>query len=118
MGRMSDARKRAQQKKGKPQPAAAPAEAEVVSAEDRPAGGWVSREESLVFPADPGAEAAPAMKISLPSSGLAEDILARAEAAAVSPVALERAVPAAVAASPAAPSAPEEAVSKAHNISF
>ena len=92
MGRMTDARKRAKSK-GK--------------AEDA---GWVAREEALVFPADP-APVAKAARIVLPPSGLAADILAMADAAAVSP---------AISASDPSPATPEpsHAAARAHNISF
>jgi len=128
---MSEARKRAQKKgtAGSP-PTQPPSEREperpVESAPVSPeaageaaaAGGWVSREETLVFPAEPALDETPStVKISLPSSGLAEDILARAEAAAVAPSAPAR-VEAALPAMGLAPKAPEEPASRSHNISF
>lgn len=89
MGRMTDARKRAKSKEKPPERRAAPD----------------LREEPMVFPADEPGE--PAVRLALPASGLAEDILAMADAAAVSPAA-------------AAPMAPELAhpAARAHNISF
>jgi purine-binding chemotaxis protein CheW len=70
--------------------------------------GWVSREEAMVFPEDPRPVSAPAARIALPASGLAADILAMADAAAVSPEA------------PAGPVVPEPApaAARSHNISF
>ncbi len=74
---------------------------------------WVSRDEALFFPAEsPGAH--DAGKISLPSSGLAVDILARAEAAAVEPEAPLSTTELAV----SEPLAPPTSASRAHNISF
>jgi purine-binding chemotaxis protein CheW len=107
---MSDARKRAQRKKGSAP--ARPLELPVAAA----AGEWVSRAESLVFPAESPAPVASG-RIALPSSGLAEDILARAEAAGVdaAPAWTAAAAPAAQAMVPAP--APEDA-SRIHNISF
>src|SRR5262245_16012170 len=100
MGRMADARKRARQGKGpssppaEPAAPAAPAPDPLVIADEPPA---------------PSSEGAP--RIALPASGLAADILARADAALVAP-----AVPAAPTAAeeplPAASSAPS------HNLSF
>jgi purine-binding chemotaxis protein CheW len=96
MGRMADARKRAQRKAGgggaAGEPPAPEAPAEQVLPAEAPAAGreaepasesesWVSREEPLVFPAED--EPARSPRISLPSSGTAEEILARADAAAV-----------------------------------
>jgi purine-binding chemotaxis protein CheW len=129
MGRMADARKRAQKKKdaggadtpaSPPEATAAPIEPEVLGMtraldepSSAPAAGWVSREETLTFPA----EAPPAPeretpaptpvggKIALPSSGLASDILAREDALHVetSMTAPEPALPEPAAAAPAAP---------------
>lgn len=96
MGRMTDARKRA---KGK----ATGTGTGTGKADDAR---WVAREEALVFPEDP-VPAAPKARIALPPSGLAADILAMADAAAVSP-----ADP-----SPATPE-PSHAAARAHNISF
>jgi purine-binding chemotaxis protein CheW len=79
-----------------------------------PHGGWVSREEALFFPAE-GSREEPS-RISLPSSGLAEDILARAEAAAVQGTTQEPA--AVVPVEPAPVAAPVETGSRVHNISF
>ena len=129
MGRMSDARKRAKAKSGgaRPVPAedvpaaadppgagsAAPGHAEAAP-EPAPRAlpsepqGWLSREEPLVFPADPPARTG---RIALPSSGLAADILARPEAAEVE--AAERAL------APAAdPVAGALEAPRAHNVSF
>ena len=71
-------------------------------------------EEGLVFPADadPAAASGP---ISLPSSGLAADILALAGAAAVPAMPATESTRASV---PAAAAAPAEAAPRAHNISF
>ena len=99
MGRMTDARKRAKGKGGA-QPTAPPADATR----------WVAREEPMVFPAGP-APLTKAARIALPPSGLASDILAMADAAAVSP-----AIPAADP-SPATPE-PADAAARAHSISF
>lgn len=101
MGRMTDARKRAKRKGAEP-PAALPAAAD----EER----WVARDEPMVFPEDPP-PAARAARIALPPSGLAADILAMADAAAVSP-----AIPVSDP-SPATPE-PSHAAARAHNISF
>ena len=87
MGRMIDARKRA---KSKEKPAERRAEVP---------------EEPMVFPEDEPVE--PAARLALPSSGLAEDILAMADAAAVSPATTTAMAP--EVAHPAA---------RAHNISF
>jgi purine-binding chemotaxis protein CheW len=77
---------------------------------ETPVSEWVSREEPLVFPSDP--EPAAPGRLSLPSSGLAEEILARADAAA-----LTRPAPSEAAPAPAPEPAPA-AAGKAHNISF
>ncbi len=93
MGRMADARKRARQ--GTVPSAPPPADPPLVVAEE---------------PTLP-ASAVPAARIALPASGLAEDILARADAALVAPS--EPAAPAVVEDSlPAAPAA------SSHNLSF
>jgi purine-binding chemotaxis protein CheW len=138
MGRMSDARKRAQQKQAgggdgpdEPvKPAVAPPAPPVVPAppapppDDEPAvvfddepddaPRWVSREETLTFPAERApapVEAAPVRdvsasaaggRIALPSSGLASDILARHEAMHVEPLPRVESLPSA----PEAPAAP------------
>jgi purine-binding chemotaxis protein CheW len=68
---------------------------------------WVAREEPMVFADDPVPGAARG-RVSLPSSGLAADILALADAGA-----LEGASSAAAAPEPRA-----EAIPRAHNISF
>lgn len=75
---------------------------------------WVSREEALFFPAETGSRD-PVAKLSLPSSGLAEDILGRAEAAAVEP---ESSAPAATDLVVSETPAPATSASRAHNISF
>jgi len=90
MGRMADARKRAKQKSAgtapapEPQPAAATPLAEPTIAED------AVFADDTTFPADEApASRSAAERISLPASGLAEDILARLEAAAApAPVSL------------------------------
>lgn len=127
MGRMADARKRSRQGKGPNEP---PPPAEGVStpapepeppADEREAKpspeappeetAWVSREESFVFPAEMATpERAP--RISLPASGLAADILALAEVAAVPSRELEPQV--------VAPEhvIPDAAAARSHNISF
>ena len=84
MGRMTDARKRAKGKTG---------------AEPPP---------PMVFPADP-IPTAKAVRIALPASGLAADILAMADAAAVSPEIPETAI---------ATPEPSHPAARAHNISF
>ncbi len=107
MGRMSDARKRARPgvaDGGKTRghgatdepgvaetaPPARPPAADVPSSEREAAlsepppkveASWVTREESFVFPAE--SKGPVSTRIALPSSGLAEDILALAEVAAV-----------------------------------
>ncbi len=74
---------------------------------------WVSREEALFFPAEsPGSH--DAGKISLPSSGLAVDILARAEAAAVEPESPVTTTDVVL----SEPAPPVTSASRAHNISF
>jgi purine-binding chemotaxis protein CheW len=80
----------------------------------KPARRAARSEEGMVFPADadPAAGSGP---ISLPSSGLAADILALAGAAAVPAMPAMEPARAAV---PATPSAPSEAAPRAHNISF
>jgi len=127
MGRMSEARKRAQRKAGgggapPPEPAAAqppeaaehaaPAAADAEPDVER----WSAREEPLTFPADePAGRAGGEARIILPPSGLAQDILGRAELAALEP-APQPLVPAPPA--PAAAPAAEETGSRVHNISF
>ena len=82
---------------------------------------WISREESFVFSPEPEPtaetpETKPAGRITLPSSGLASDILARPEAAAIEPAA---------AAGPLVPATHEtvadsssDVITRAHNFSF
>lgn len=120
MGRMADARKRAQKKAattppappGRPaEPAPPPKQPAQPREEASPA--WVSREETLVFPADPAPAAPSPTKIALPASGLAEDILALADVAELAPAARAPVAPV-----PAAAAAPDEAPGPAHNISF
>jgi purine-binding chemotaxis protein CheW len=84
------------------------------ASERRSGPAWVSREEPLVFPADPVAPREG--RITLPSSGLAADILARADAVDVEPAAPAALVPAAP--TPVAPAPGAEAPLRAHNISF
>jgi purine-binding chemotaxis protein CheW len=74
---------------------------------------WVSREEALFFPAD-SPSGHDATKISLPSSGLAVDILARAEAAAIEPESPATSTEVAL----SEPAQAATSVSRAHNISF
>jgi purine-binding chemotaxis protein CheW len=125
MGRMADARKRARQgggaeagKRRDGEEAPAPAEERRVEPEPQaaaddmaapPETAWVARDESFVFPADTPSTAP--TRIALPSSGLAADILALAEAAAVPE---SEAAPLAVAAAEEAP----DTSARAHNISF
>ena len=130
MGRMTDARKRAKSKTGgEDPPPAAPAAAALtampltampptaptpmapMAAALPPAdeARWVAREETLVFPAGPP-PAKPRARIALPPSGLAADILAMADAAAVSPAIPVESGPAVV--------EPAHAAARAHNISF
>lgn len=122
MGRMADARKRAQ-KKATPsaqppgrraEPAPPPSKPEPPPRPEEASPSWVSREETLVFPADPAPARHGSTKIALPASGLAEDILAMADAAEIEPLAKAAAAPA-----PAVPApARDEAAGPAHNISF
>jgi len=107
MGRLTDARRRAKQaRKGEPPDAPAAAEPQATV--------WVAREETLTFPAEEPEAAPQPARIELPSSGLAADILARADAASVA------AAPEAVAALEHAPrpAAPEAPASPVHSISF
>ena len=121
MGRMADARKKAKEKKGEggtdnpppsssegasfaEPPAPARPESPPPAAEELPR--WISREETLTFPADIPAAPAPPVppppvpapppapspapstsggRIALPSSGLASDILAREDAKIMEP---------------------------------
>jgi len=75
---------------------------------------WVSREEALFFPAETHSKDE-SLKISLPSSGLADEILGRVEAGTVEPEASE---PAATDLVVSQEPAPVTSVSRAHNISF
>jgi purine-binding chemotaxis protein CheW len=114
---MADARKKAHRKGSdggagpsgpqEPPTTAAPPEPASSSAES-----WTAGDEGLVFPAE--ASDARAVKITLPSSGTAEEILAREDAAALV------ASPVPTALSPVAPpgAAAEAAPARAHNISF
>ncbi len=105
MTRTSDARKRARKGSGPsgPEPPAG-SEAAAPAAE-----GWVAREEPMVFADDPPAgSGAPRGRLSLPSSGLAADILALADAGALPET--EAPPPAAEPRSELAP--------RTHNISF
>ncbi len=75
------------------------------------AGEWTRRDEGFVFPDDPNPGSSG--RISLPSSGLASDILARAEASFVAPepeVSLLQA--------PSEGRLSDEAAQRVHNISF
>jgi purine-binding chemotaxis protein CheW len=84
---MVEARRRGKKTDGEP---AGSAGAQDASAEPGQASGWVAREESLVFPADPDDDARAGARISLPPSGLASEILSMAEAALVSPLAVPK----------------------------
>lgn len=78
---------------------------------------WTSREESFVFPGEVGTEPAEeraTARITLPSSGLASEILARPEAAAIEPVVVDGTLAPREEGVERAP----EAVSRVHNISF
>jgi purine-binding chemotaxis protein CheW len=101
MGRLTDARRRARQAR-KAGPAESP----------EPRSAWTTREESLTFPADEAPLAQPPGRIALPSSGLAEEILARPDTRAVEAVAGEE-----VALAPT-PAPPEVTASPVHSISF
>lgn len=136
MGRMADARRRARQKgdpkgpAGSLRPEPEPPEDALSSAEalgftEEPGPAAPSETESFVFP-DESMEVPfePRARIELPSSGLAEDILARAEAAAVEslPGALEPRPLAAplmrADAGDLATVSPEASAARSHNISF
>jgi purine-binding chemotaxis protein CheW len=103
MARDPEARKRARKGSPPPEPAA-PAAPEPMP---DTAEAWVAREEPMVFADDPR-PAEPRGRVSLPSSGLAADILALADAGG-----LEAAAPA-----PPAPEPRAEIIPRAHNISF
>ena len=106
MARDPDGRKRARKGSAPPEPPAAP--------EPMPdtAEAWVAREEPMVFADDPApAGAGSRGRVSLPSSGLAADILAREEARQVEPA--FNAVPAAP-----APAAPARTQAAAQSLSF
>lgn len=127
MGRMSDARKRARKVDPAPQAQDAAREPEarplpkataIESGEPASAGAWVAKDESFVFREEAAERPAAAKpgRVSLPSSGLAEDILAMAEAAevAVTPSLTAPDLP-----QPIPPSSPvAEAPARAHAISF
>jgi len=107
MTRTPDGRKRS--RKG-----SAPSEAGPPPTGDQPAPdaaeGWIAREEPMVFADDPAPAAAePRARMSLPSSGLAADILALADAGALQ----ETVSPAPAPVEPRAEIAP-----RTHNISF
>jgi purine-binding chemotaxis protein CheW len=104
MGRMADARKRARQGKG---PAATPP-----PGPPAPPAVPAPAPEALVIADEPPlpARAEPATRIALPASGLAADILARADAALVAPSV--SAAPAVLEEPLPAPTAPS------HNLSF
>jgi purine-binding chemotaxis protein CheW len=132
MGRMADARKRSrpggkpphdeppaapqsERAPDKPPPveSAAPTPAEkVVPAATPGESSWVARDESFVFHADPPTAPERVNRISLPASGLAADILALAEVAAVPSRELETQV--------VAPEhvIPDQGSAHSHNISF
>ncbi len=121
MGRMSDARKRSKRGAARvPPQGEEPRVPPVESAlEGTPGATWVAREESLVFRDEEASEPPERpVRVSLPSSGLAEDILALAEAAGVSeePEAPRPTPPPALegAAHPSLPETP----ARAHAISF
>lgn len=106
MSRAGEARRRGQPKKTAGGSAAAPRVPEPpLRHEQAPSREWVSRAESLFIPDSPATA-----RIELPASGLAQDILARADVAHIEPAA---------AATPAA-GTPEEATSlvPAHSLSF
>jgi purine-binding chemotaxis protein CheW len=103
MGRVSDSRRRGKpSRKGEAPGAPASPEPEA----------WTTREETLTFPGDERKALRRAAPIALPSSGLAEDILARPDAASVG------ATPAAVVAVEKHAAAPEAPASPVHSISF
>jgi purine-binding chemotaxis protein CheW len=105
---MAEGRKRGGKKP--PPPPRPPAD------EPLPQENWVTREEALFFPGDVPRGGGAASRISLPSSGLAEDILSRAEAARVDDRPSE---PAEVTSLEPAPAASQGEVStRVHNISF
>jgi len=111
MGRLSDARKRSRKGtgagEGKEPPAAKPVRPDAVES-------WVARDEPMTFDDEPAkVEAAPRPRVSLPSSGLAADILAMADAGDLAAPAEAKAAPAPAPAEPRA-----EMVPRAHNISF
>jgi purine-binding chemotaxis protein CheW len=146
MGRMADARKRAKRRAAEPaapgaarepapepaapsrEPGAAESEASAPAPRAEPASAkreeaWIARDEPIFFPDE---TAAPERnRISLPSSGLASEILARADAAAVTPAAVP---PEAAPPGPPAPAsggalvtggAPRAELSpRSHNVSF
>ena len=103
MARVPEGRKRAR-KGGSPPEREAPPRVDAVE-------GWVARDEPMTFDDEPAA-ASERPRVTLPSSGLAADILALAEAGALAP-AESPAAPA-----PASPEARGEIVPRTHNISF
>jgi purine-binding chemotaxis protein CheW len=133
MGRMAEARKRAQRRNRSdgegaaslelpapvPSRAPAPLESSTPTGMDRPAEPPAGEEE-LVFPSEAEAPVSPRPgKIALPASGLASEILGRADVAAMAgpaPPSQDQA-PRKVAAPEATPP-PAETPTKSHNISF
>lgn len=119
MGRMSDARRRARKAEPAPRPKdQVPAKPAPRAQAVDTAAAWVSKDEAFLVgdqEAEPAAEKWG--RVTLPSSGLAEDILAMAEAAQVSaapdPAAPAPAVPQEVSPAPLA-----EAPVRAHAVSF
>jgi purine-binding chemotaxis protein CheW len=106
MARPPDGRKRSR-KGGAPDQPVPPAGQDPPPADTAEA--WITREEPMVFADDPPSGAEPRARVSLPSSGLAADILALADAGALE----QTAAPA-----PAAPEPRTEIAPRAHNISF
>ncbi|MFN8093433.1 MAG: chemotaxis protein CheW [Vicinamibacteria bacterium] len=127
MGRMADARKRAKRAEAPPPaPEAAPAAA-AADAGTPPADLVFDDEAPAPAPQDPeptdsgvGLEPPPGApaRIELPASGLAEDILARHEAALVAVAEAEPAAPAPVPAAAPAAAVPDAAPTAGHSLSF
>jgi len=127
MGRMADARKRAKRAEAPPPaPEAAPAAA-AADAGTPPADLVFDDEAPAPAPQDPeptdsgvGLEPPPGApaRIELPASGLAEDILARHEAALVAAAEAEPAAPAPVPAAAPAAAVPDAAPTAGHSLSF